>query len=874
MNTELSRHFKRDAAAAIVLTLVSGGVTAVPFAEIPDAVVTASADTMSGTVYYSQNTLWELDTTTGVLTFSMREGTTGGMASMWANFLTKYRNSVKKVVIGEGITSTSDFQNCRNLKSIEFPSTMKTVSGFSGCSALESVELPDSVEEIGSYAFETCTSLKSVKIPANLTKIGDYAFHYTALESVTIPDTVTDIGRYAFADTNIKTVTVPNGIETLYSTFSGCENLESVVLPNSVTSIDSVFYGCSALKSVTVPNGVTSMEEAFANCTSLETVNIPAGVTSLLGTFYNCSSLKSITVPASITDMKGTFEGCSSLETVNIPEGIEDISQTFKDCSSLKAITVPESVNTMRSAFEGCTSLETVNIPQGITELGGASYSDEGSIFKDCSSLKSIDIPNGVTVIGSSVFSGCSSLNSINLPDSITTIGSYAFSGCTGLTSVTFPENLTLIGWSAFENCTGLTAVTIPASVTEIQGYAFYGCSDLKSVDFDYNRSEILVFGDSSFGSLTEDVVLVIPRYSKGGEAIYVDYITGNPNYPRGSFAEFFGDAQVSIESNGVTYTKIEGIQPTCTESGLSEHYLGSDGKYYWDSLGYSEAEGYESEEDFIVSPTGHYWKAVSWIWKKTDDTGDYKAFVKADCYNCDIDVDIFEANVTSYTSDYGTTYYANISDYDNHMWLYNQLFIEAKDYTVTLDGEGCYITAATKKDAYRLNDGVTVVAAQKLNNQEFVGWYEGDKLLSSNRKYTFFVSGNITLTPKYADAAEDAKVVETFSLYRAGDYQAQAKFVNQWSLPEDCTLVEAGIIRAYDKDVTNLTPDNAAANGAKVNKSSIKKINGKYTLTVNMGYGTKQQTINAKGYIIYKNKKGETKTVMSDMKTSAYVTD
>ncbi len=874
MNTELSRHFKRVAAAAIVLTLVSGGVTAVPFAEIPDAVVTASADTMSGTVYYSQNTLWELDTTTGVLTFSMREGTTGGMASMWANFLTKYRNSVKKVVIGEGITSTSDFQNCRNLKSIEFPSTMKTVSGFSGCSALESVELPDSVEEIGSYAFETCTSLKSVKIPANLTKIGDYAFHYTALESVTIPDTVTEIGRYAFAYTNIKTVTVPNGIETLYSTFSGCENLESVVLPNSVTSIDSVFKECSALKSVTVPNGVTSMEEAFANCTSLETVNIPAGVTSLLGTFYNCSSLKSITVPASITDMKGTFEGCSSLETVNIPEGIEDISQTFKDCSSLKAITVPESVNTMRSAFEGCTSLETVNIPQGMTELGGTYY-DEGSIFKDCTSLATITIPDGVTVIGAYAFSGCSNLNSINLPDSLTDIYECAFSGCTGLPSVTFTENVARIGNGAFEGCTGLTEVAIPNSVSEIGSCAFSGCDNLKSVNIEQCTSGENFFGYDSFGSLTEDVVLEIPRYSRGGQdSYYSDYITGNPGDNNGDFALYFGKAQVSIKSNGVTYTKVEGIPSTCTQSGLAEHYLGSDGKFYWDSLGYSEAKGYESEEDFIVSPTGHYWKAVSWIWKKTDDTGSYKAFVKADCSECDIDVDIFEANVTSYTSDYGTTYYAGINDYDNHMWLYNQIFIEAEDYTVTLDGEGCYITAATKKDAYRLNDGVTVVAAQKLNNQDFVGWYEGDKLLSSNRKYTFFVSGNITLTPKYADAAEEAKVVETFSLYRAGDYQAQAKFVNQWSLPEDCTLVEAGIIRAYDKDVTNLTPDNAAANGAKVNKSSLKKINGKYTLTVNMGYDTKQKTINAKGYVIYKNKSGTTKTVMSDMKTSAYVTD
>ncbi len=49
MNNNLSRHFKRVIAAAIVLTLVAGAAPVRNFAPLADASITASAEVVSGT---------------------------------------------------------------------------------------------------------------------------------------------------------------------------------------------------------------------------------------------------------------------------------------------------------------------------------------------------------------------------------------------------------------------------------------------------------------------------------------------------------------------------------------------------------------------------------------------------------------------------------------------------------------------------------------------------------------------------------------------------------------------------------------------------------------------------------------------------------
>ena len=127
---------------------------------------------------------------------------------------TQKKDSVKKVVIEDDVTSIGDY-------------------AFWNCSNLTSITIPDSVTIIGNSAFNACSSLTSLTIPNSVTSIGEGAFYAcSSLTSITIPDSVTRIGDYAFKN---------------------CSNLTSITIPDSVTSIgNSAFYGCSSLKTISL----------------------------------------------------------------------------------------------------------------------------------------------------------------------------------------------------------------------------------------------------------------------------------------------------------------------------------------------------------------------------------------------------------------------------------------------------------------------------------------------------------------------------------------------------------------------------------------------------------------------------------------------
>ena len=95
---------------------------------------------------------WKLED--GVLTISGEGAMTNySMSGMpWKD----YREGIKTVVIGEGVTTIGE-------------------CAFYTCSKLSSVTIPASVEEIGRYAFSDC-GFFSLEIPSTVTKIGNYAF--------------------------------------------------------------------------------------------------------------------------------------------------------------------------------------------------------------------------------------------------------------------------------------------------------------------------------------------------------------------------------------------------------------------------------------------------------------------------------------------------------------------------------------------------------------------------------------------------------------------------------------------------------------------------------------------------------------------------
>ena len=168
-----------------------------------------------------------------------------------------YLNSVKKIEVGDGVTSIGNY-------------------AFYNCRSLTSITIPNSVTSIGNSVFRNCYSLAGITIPNSVTSIGTYFFYDCyPLASITIPNSVTSIGNYAFYN---------------------CRSLTSITIPNSVTSIGTYFlYNCYSLASITIPNGVTSIGTYFLfECGSLASATFLGDVTSIgtyaLGRLYSARS--------------------------------------------------------------------------------------------------------------------------------------------------------------------------------------------------------------------------------------------------------------------------------------------------------------------------------------------------------------------------------------------------------------------------------------------------------------------------------------------------------------------------------------------------------------------------------------------------------
>ena len=264
----------------------------------------------------------------------------------------------------DGTLTISGTGAMKDYDSDDSPATQKKDS-------VKKVVIEDDVTSIGDYAFWNCSNLTSITIPDSVTIIGNSAFNAcSSLTSLTIPNSVTSIGN---------------------SAFNACSSLTSLTIPNSVTSIEfAAFYACSSLTSLTIPNSVTSIgDSAFNACSSLTSLTIPNSVTSIgEGAFYACSSLTSITIPNSVTSIgEGAFYACSSLTSITIPDSVTRIGDyAFKNCSNLTSITIPDSVTSIgNSAFYGCSGLTSITIPDSVTSIG---Y----DVFKNCSNLTTISL--------------------------------------------------------------------------------------------------------------------------------------------------------------------------------------------------------------------------------------------------------------------------------------------------------------------------------------------------------------------------------------------------------------------------------------------------------------------------------------------------
>lgn len=153
------------------------------------------------------NVSWVLDSN-GVLTVKG----TGAMSYRHAAPWRDHYESIKAVVIGDGVTSIAE-------------------GAFSGCINLTSVTISDSVTRIRKQAFEGCTNLKSVTFGNSVEYIEWSAFHSCdSLTSVTLPASVTEISAFAFSVCSKLTDIYYKGSEEQWEGISNNDYLDSIVI--------------------------------------------------------------------------------------------------------------------------------------------------------------------------------------------------------------------------------------------------------------------------------------------------------------------------------------------------------------------------------------------------------------------------------------------------------------------------------------------------------------------------------------------------------------------------------------------------------------------------------------------------------------------
>lgn len=319
---DAEKYNKENARLAVRVALIPEDIVSNPVLETEDL-----SDYQIPELYTVDSGIWDNVTWTlysnGVLEF---EGT-GEMPEYQYGeygFLSRHKFDIKKVVIGEGITT------------------------------------------IRYGAFEDCGYLLEAVLPSTLTKIGSSAFKGTHLTQIDFPASLEMIEGEAFANCYLEKVEIPDSVTTFYGGFEGNQNLKMVSIGDGVTCAQG-FQSCIALEKVIFGKNVNEIGyNAFDFCISLESIEIPDKVTSIGGAaFRDCVKLKNVTMPSKlITIEESAFCRCKVLEEITIPNSVSTIGRySFDGCIALKEIVFPVRVSEIQeNALRDCSALEKIYI--------------------------------------------------------------------------------------------------------------------------------------------------------------------------------------------------------------------------------------------------------------------------------------------------------------------------------------------------------------------------------------------------------------------------------------------------------------------------------------------------------------------------------
>ena len=337
----------------------------------------------------------------------------GGEEPPW----NKYKGQIENLVIGEGITGTSQikiFAGLANLKNIQFPSTFtKLADGtFATCTNLVSVTLPEQLVSMGNVVFSNCPNLKTLVVENRALKTptsGNWSTNLgnSSQEIYKLPNDLTVYG-YRYTDDNKDKAT------TLYQYVQwqntnrpdgDTQQINFVAFDDDTSASSGIIVGSNNILWAFDKNTKTLTVSGKGNITwdaklykagdnppwatfipQIEKLVIGEGITGSSETklFANLTCLKQISFPSTFTSMgDGTFATASALENVVIPATVTKMGPVvFSACDNLKSLTVLNRTMQITNVESDWTTADRP-APQNLTVYGYKWKSDDKENLTD-----------------------------------------------------------------------------------------------------------------------------------------------------------------------------------------------------------------------------------------------------------------------------------------------------------------------------------------------------------------------------------------------------------------------------------------------------------------------------------------------------------
>lgn len=461
----------------------------------------------------NETVFWEYDTETKTLTVSGEGDIPGYVPGVVFDRMTEeekaeypyeiapwdaYLMEMKKLIIGEGITSIGDFN-------------------FTICVNLENVEFNDGLISIGNYCFVYCLVIKSITFPSTLVSMGEECFDYClSLEELYFNDGFKTLGEYCFDSILfLEKAYFPESFETenFYLHISGAGEITINSSVNFIIDVNKCFdeHSFEAYKlynkvyykyALGLDNNFLPPEELDEN----EFIRLYISeYNEKFDTSYDPENEEDVKI---IEEIFAAL-GFQYFADENLVFNLSESSPVHETCKRMyiKHFVGDSTEECNCFVFEGkvCDTIDlSIDVDtKTLTLSGSGSYPVENDF-----DIRSYMYANNY--IENVVYAEDSTMDAI---------GGYDFDGM-DILSITIPANIELIRNNAFQNCRKLTNVIIEGEGRKggtIWPNAFKNCYSLKSIDIPENFGWL---SDGAFaGSSLERITIRDPYCTIGGEA-------------------------------------------------------------------------------------------------------------------------------------------------------------------------------------------------------------------------------------------------------------------------------------------------------------------------------------------------------------------